>query len=65
MWIPVDDNIKYPCILEYLPYWASVWTKKRDEKRHSLFAQNGYVSLRVDFRGSGDSEGVYYDEYLK
>ena len=25
----------------------------------------GYVMIRVDLRGTGDSEGLYYDEYDK
>src|ERR1700685_2941182 len=31
---------------------------------HSYFAGHGYVSARVDLRGSGDSDGILYDEYL-
>ena len=30
---------------------------------HSYFCSHGYVCVRVDMRGSGDSEGFYYDEY--
>ena len=25
---------------------------------------HGYVVVRADMRGAGDSDGVYYDEYL-
>ena len=32
---------------------------------HGYFAGHGYVSVRVDIRGSGDSEGVLEDEYLQ
>jgi putative CocE/NonD family hydrolase len=31
---------------------------------HAYFAGHGYVSVRVDLRGSGDSEGILADEYL-
>jgi putative CocE/NonD family hydrolase len=30
---------------------------------HAYFAQHGYVSVRLDLAGSGDSEGVLTDEY--
>ena len=32
---------------------------------HSYFAAHGYASVRVDVRGSGDSDGRLEDEYLK
>lgn len=58
-----------PCITkivlipEFLPYRRVDWTAQRDEKSHSYFCCHGYVCVRVDMRGSGDSEGYYYDEY--
>lgn len=36
----------------------------RDALRHPYLARHGYACLRVDIRGSGDSEGILYDEYL-
>jgi predicted acyl esterase len=36
----------------------------RDSIRHRYFAGHGYASVRVDMRGSGDSDGVLLDEYL-
>ena len=66
MWIPEGaEKTPVPAILEYIPY------RKRDDERmkassiHGYFAGHGYASLRVDLRGSGDSEGVLEDEYLK
>jgi putative CocE/NonD family hydrolase len=35
----------------------------RDQRNHPWFARNGYVSIRVDMRGSGDSEGSMRDMY--
>ena len=32
---------------------------------HGYFAQNGYAAVRVDMRGSGESDGHLADEYLK
>ena len=78
-WIPMSDGVRLaarswlpegaedrpvPALLEYIPY------RKRDDERgkaasiHAYFAGHGYASVRVDLRGSGDSEGVLADEYL-
>ena len=51
--------------LEILPYRRADYTAQRDETVHSYFCSHGYVCVRVDMRGSGDSEGFYYDEYEK
>lgn len=32
--------------------------------RHPWLASHGYVVVRADMRGSGDSTGLYFDEYL-
>ena len=52
-----------PALLEYLPYRKGDWTAPRDAQRHPWYAEHGYASVRVDLRGSGDSEGVMSDEY--
>ena len=36
---------------------------RRDEPIHGYFAGHGYAAVRVDVRGSGDSDGVLRDEY--
>ena len=38
-------------------------TRHRDSIMHPYIAGHGYACLRVDIRGSGDSEGVLTDEY--
>ena len=48
---------KFPAILEYLPYRKDDGTAERDYPLHSYFAHRGYVSVRVDIRGFGASEG--------
>jgi len=71
VWIPMKDGVrlsatlymptskqhgeKFPAVLEYLPY-------RKDELKsyalvHSYFARHGFVSARVDIRGTGRSEG--------
>lgn len=54
-----------PAILEYLPYRLSDGTAERDALTHPYFAGHGYAAIRVDMRGSGDSEGVMRGEYLR
>ena len=52
-----------PAILEYIPYRKRDMVRVRDERNHPEFARNGYACVRVDMRGSGDSEGVMTDMY--
>ncbi|MFP4644427.1 MAG: CocE/NonD family hydrolase, partial [Spirochaetales bacterium] len=66
IWMPEDAlEDPVPALLEYIPY------RKRDDERekaasiHGYFAGHGYASVRVDIRGSGDSDGVLLDEYLR
>jgi putative CocE/NonD family hydrolase len=79
-WIPLSDGIRLaarlwlpagaetrpvPAILEYLPYGKRDGTRERDEPMHGYFAGHGYAGVRVDLRGTGDSEGLLLDEYLE
>ncbi|WP_258934565.1 CocE/NonD family hydrolase [Nesterenkonia pannonica] len=54
-----------PCIVEAIPYRKRDMTAERDSVHHPYMAGHGYACLRVDLRGSGDSEGVLEDEYLE
>ncbi|MBF2759575.1 MAG: CocE/NonD family hydrolase [Ectothiorhodospiraceae bacterium AqS1] len=64
LWLPEGARKEpVPCILEYIPYRRRDRTRLRDEAAHPLFAAAGYAAIRVDQRGSGDSEGVMTDEY--
>ena len=66
IWLPKDaGDDPVPAILEYLPYRRSDGTSERDELTHPYTAGHGYACIRVDMRGSGDSEGVMLGEYLK
>ena len=79
VWIPMADGVRLaariwlpeaepaepvPAVLEYIPYRKNDATMERDATIHPYFAANGYASVRVDLRGSGDSEGLMLDEYL-
>lgn len=52
-----------PVILEYLPYRKRDSTAARDALNHPWFAGHGYVAARVDIAGTGESEGLFDDEY--
>ena len=59
IWLPEDaDGAPVPAILEYLPYRKSDATAERDAAIHPYFAGHGYACVRVDMRGSGDSDGI-------
>ena len=65
MWIPRSaESQPLPAILEYIPYRKRDGTRGRDALNHPYMAGHGYVCVRVDMRGSGDSDGVLHDEYL-
>ena len=66
VWMPEDaKSDPVPAILEYLPYRRRDGTAERDALTHPYFAANGYAAIRVDMRGSGDSEGILLGEYLQ
>ena len=66
MWIPESaEERPVPAIFEYIPYRLRDFKRIRDEINHRYFAGHGYAVVRVDIRGSGDSEGILKDEYLE
>jgi len=66
IWLPDDaDASPVPAILEYIPYRKRDFRAARDAANQGFFARHGYAGVRVDLRGSGDSEGVLADEYLQ
>jgi len=65
IWLPEDaGQDPVPAILEYLPYRKNDDRARNDAITHRYFAGHGYAAVRVDLRGSGDSDGVLLDEYL-
>jgi putative CocE/NonD family hydrolase len=79
LWLPLSDGTRLavrlwlpdsaaeqpvPAILEYIPYRKRDGTRTRDEPMHGYFSGNGYAVVRVDMRGSGESDGLLTDEYL-
>jgi putative CocE/NonD family hydrolase len=78
VWIPVRDGTRLaariwrpaaseldpvPVVLEIIPYRQRDLTARRDSIHHPYLAGHGYACVRVDLRGSGESEGVLTDEY--
>jgi uncharacterized protein len=66
LWLPeAAARGKVPAVLEYIPYRKRDGTRARDDPMHGYFAEQGYAAIRVDMRGSGESDGHLADEYLK
>lgn len=64
-WLPIDaEACPVPAILEYIPYCKRDGTSARDEAMHPYLAGHGYCAIRVDMRGSGESDGLLLGEYL-
>lgn len=64
LWLPRDARRQpVPAVLEYIPYRKRDLMRARDEPIHRYFAMHGYASVRLDIRGTGDSDGILHDEY--
>ena len=59
IWLPEDAGKgPVPAILEYLPYRKRDGTACATTLTHPYFAGHGYACVRVDMRGTGDSDGL-------
>jgi putative CocE/NonD family hydrolase len=66
LWLPEDaERNPVPALLEYLPYRKRDSMRARDTPMQGYYAGHGYAAIRVDIRGTGDSDGLIGDEYLK
>jgi putative CocE/NonD family hydrolase len=64
VWLPDDaERHPVPAILEYIPYRKRDMTALRDTATHGYFAGHGYACIRLDVRGTGDSDGTYEDQF--
>jgi uncharacterized protein len=64
LWLPEGaERAPVPALLEYIPYRKRDFMRLRDEPMHRYYAGHGYAAVRVDVRGSGDSDGLLEDEY--
>jgi uncharacterized protein len=66
IWMPDGaDADPVPAVFEFLPYRKRDGTSLRDESTYPVFAAAGIAGVRVDIRGSGESEGVIDGEYTE
>ncbi|EGJ19762.1 hypothetical protein RSWS8N_16419 [Cereibacter sphaeroides WS8N] len=66
LWLPQTPlAARVPLVLEWIPYRQSDGTALADSMMHGYFAEQGIAAARVDIRGSGNSDGLLHDEYLK
>jgi len=79
VWIPMPDGSRLAArlflphtasqapagaVLEYLPYRKRDAYRYRDDVAGPFLAKEGIALLRVDIRGTGDSDGAMVDEYM-
>ncbi|HYC44402.1 MAG TPA: CocE/NonD family hydrolase [Burkholderiales bacterium] len=59
LWLPdIAAKKRVPTIIEVIPYRKRDIYAPRDAMHHRYFAGHGYATMRVDIRGSGDSDGI-------
>jgi hypothetical protein len=64
LWRP-EIAAPVPAILEAVPYRKGDGTAVGDESQNAYLAGHGFACLRLDLRGSGDSDGLLADEYTE
>ena len=65
LWRPGGPTAPVPAILEAVPYRKGDGTAVGDESQNAYLAGHGFACLRLDLRGSGDSDGLLDDEYTE
>jgi putative CocE/NonD family hydrolase len=80
VWIPMSDGVRLaariflpvdaeddpvPALLEYIPYRKRDTARSTDDAVHPPLAAHGYACVRADIRGSGESDGLPQDEYVR
>jgi putative CocE/NonD family hydrolase len=65
LFMPASANAKPAgAVLEYLPYRKRDGYRNRDDVVGPFLAKAGIAFIRVDIRGTGESDGAMIDEYL-
>ena len=66
IWLPEDaESDPVPAVLEFIPYRRRDFTAAGDATHHPYMTGHGYAAVRCDLRGTGDSEGLFEDEYSR
>ena len=63
LWIP--DVTPAPVVMEALPYRMDDLTSSYSSEYERLCEECGFVTCRLDIRGTGSSEGIAEDEYTQ
>ena len=59
VFLPVDaETDPVPAIVEYHPYRKRDLTAINNEPFHGYLAGHGYAGVRLEIRGSGESDGI-------
>ncbi len=65
VFLPEDADARpVPAIVEYNPYRKRDLTAANNEPFHRYLAGHGFAGVRLEIRGSGESDGILRDEYL-
>jgi putative CocE/NonD family hydrolase len=64
LWLPKGrDETRFPTLLEYQPYRSCDFTAYRDAQTYDWLAEQGYACLKVDVRGTANSDGLHSEQF--
>jgi predicted acyl esterase len=64
LWRPVDaEQNPVPAIVDYHPYRSSDGSALADETIYAPLAARGYACVKLDVRGTGNSDGLHRDQF--
>ena len=64
LWRPADaEQHPVPAIVDYHPYRSSDGSALADEGIYALLAARGYACIKLDVRGTGNSNGLHLDQF--
>ncbi|MEH2545580.1 putative acyl esterase [Bradyrhizobium sp. AZCC 2262] len=64
LWRPADaEGVPVPALVDYHPYRSSDGSALADEGIYASLAARGYACVKLDVRGTGNSEGLHRDQF--